>query len=157
MLNVRRSAFIVNAPRAAAWEHVTQLAAWPTWASQVRAVDVEPDGELAPGTRCHVRYRSGLRATYEIVEVVPGQSFTWTGKLLWLRSHCRHLFEDAPDHATRLTFETELRGVGARLIGPIVAAICGANVQRSIPRLVMEINAYKSPDPVAAYRAVMAG
>jgi hypothetical protein len=155
MLNVSRRSFIVNAPRADAWEHVTRLADWPSWAGQVRSVDLDPDGELAPGTRCVVHYKSGLRSTFEIVEVEPGRAFVWVGKLLWLRTLGRHRFEDGGDGATELVFETEMEGFGAPVIGRLVATLCGLNVQRSLPKLVTEINAYKSPDPAAAYSAVM--
>jgi hypothetical protein len=155
MLNVSRRSFIVNAPRADAWEHVTRLAEWPSWAGQVRSVDIDPDGDLAPGTRCVVHYRTGLRSTFDIVEVEPARSFVWVGKLLWLRTLGRHRFEDAGDGATELVFETKMDGFGAPVIGRLVATLCGLNVQRSLPRLVAEINAYKSPDPTAAYGAVM--
>jgi hypothetical protein len=155
MLNVSRRAFVVNAPRSAVWDHVTHLAGWPTWAGRVRSIDIDPDGELTPGTRCVVHFKCGLRSTFEVVEVERERAFTWVGKLLWLRVLGRHEFEDAEDGATRLLFETEMWGAGAVVVGRLVAALCGANVQRSLPRLVTEINAYKSPDPAAAYRAVM--
>lgn len=102
-----------------------------------------------------MRYKTGVSTTFAVVAVEPGRGFTWGGKFLWLRMAGEHRFEDADDNATRMTFSMAMEGFAAPLVGRIVAAVRGGNVQRSIPHLVMDINAYTGTDRAAAYRAML--
>jgi hypothetical protein len=73
---VRRIEVTGRARPGVAWERYAELAAWPTWAPQIRAV--EADGpRLAVGRTGTVHVLGGLRVPF-VVTAVDADLLTWS-------------------------------------------------------------------------------
>ena len=129
----------VECPLETAWEHLARVAQWPSWARHIRSVTVDPPGELTERTRGVIRLTNGVRSTFWMTELVPGDHWVWEGKFLWLLVRYDHRFEAAGEGRTRLTFDVALQGFGRGSIGRLFTAIYARNLDRAIPLLVREM------------------
>jgi Polyketide cyclase / dehydrase and lipid transport len=132
-------AFVVNAPRSAAWEHLSRVEAWPSWAPHIRRVRLDPPGELTARSRGRFLLRGGLRSTFAVSEFDPPSSWTWVGPLLWLTIRYDHRFEPLDHRRTRLVWTVAAEG-RAGWLGRFFAAGYGRNLDRAIPNLQRELD-----------------
>jgi hypothetical protein len=97
--------------------------AWPLWNEEIRSARL--DGPLALGARARVRFETGLRLSFRVVEYEEGRVFTDESRLPGARMGHRHLLESVGD-GTRLTntiyIEGRLAWLWRRLVGPRAAA-----------------------------------
>jgi len=139
MKTVLERSFEVEAPLEAAWEHLARVTEWPTWARHIRSVTLDPSGELTPETRGVLRLSNGIPTAFHMTELVPGEHWVWEGKFLWLRVRYDHLFAAAGEGRTRLTFVVALEGFARGSLGRLFTAVYARNLDRAIPRLVLEM------------------
>ncbi|MEU6220977.1 SRPBCC family protein [Streptomyces sp. NPDC047022] len=66
----------IDAPIATVWELHTDIAAWPTWNTDVEQAEL--DGPLMPGNSFSWRTH-GLEITSTVRELVPGERIVWGG------------------------------------------------------------------------------
>jgi hypothetical protein len=132
-------AFVVNAPRSVAWEHLSMVEAWPSWAPHIRRVRLDPPGELTARSRGRFLLRGGLRSTFAITEFDPPTSWTWVGPFLWLTIRYDHRFEPMDEHHTRLVWTVAAEG-RMGLLGRVFAAGYARNLDRAIPNLQRELD-----------------
>jgi hypothetical protein len=132
-------AFVVNAPRSVAWEHLSRVQAWPSWATHIRGVRLDPPGELTARSRGRFRLRGGLRATFTMTHFDPPASWTWVGPLLWWAIRYDHRFEPVDQGHTRLVWTVAAEG-RLGLLGRVFAAGYGRNLDRAIPNLQRELD-----------------
>jgi hypothetical protein len=135
---VRRD-FIVDAPLAAAWDHLARVEAWPSWARHIRQIRLDPPGPLTAGSRGVIRLKGGIRSTFRMTELDPPRSWKWAGPFLWVTVHYDHRFEPAGERRTRLVFVVEAEGLGASVVGRLFGALYARNLDRAIPNLVAEV------------------
>ena len=115
----------VTAP--AVWDHAyADASAWPLWNDALAAASL--DGPFAVGSRARVRFRTGLRLRFELVEVEPGRVFTDESRLPGARMGHRHVLEPTAD-GVRLVNEIYIRGPLARLW----ALLLGPQARRGLP------------------------
>lgn len=138
MLLIRRE-FEVDVPPAQAWRHLSRVTGWPSWARHIRSIEIEPEGELGPGSRGCVRLRNGVRSAFEVVEFNPHSNWMWVGPFLWLTVRYDHRFAPQGDRRTRLTWVVEADGIAVGLFGRLFAAIYRRSMERAIPLLVEEM------------------
>ena len=50
MVDLVKREFEVDIPLATAWKHLAQVEQWPSWARHIKHVELNPKGELTPGT-----------------------------------------------------------------------------------------------------------
>ncbi|WP_432039530.1 SRPBCC family protein [Streptomyces cucumeris] len=67
---------VIDAPLATVWELHTDIAAWPTWNTDID--EAELDGPLAPGASFNWRTH-GLSITSTVYELVAGERIVWGG------------------------------------------------------------------------------
>lgn len=101
-------------------------AAWPRWNRALASARL--DGSLATGAIAHVRFRTGLRLRFAIVEAQPGRSFTDEALLPGARMGHRHELEPI-DGGVRLRNTIYLDGPLARAWAPIM----GRTARRGLP------------------------
>jgi hypothetical protein len=101
-------------------------AAWPRWNRALASARL--DGPLAAGTRARVRFRTGLRLTFAVVEAQAGRSFTDEARLPGARMGHRHELEPIPG-GVRLRNTIYLTGPLARAWAPIL----GPTARRGLP------------------------
>ena len=88
-------------------------AAWPRWNTELASAELE--GPFDAGTTARVRFRTGLRLRFTLVEVEEGRVFTDEARLPGARMGHRHVVEPLPGGGTRLTNRIYIRGPLARL------------------------------------------
>src|SRR5688572_22387183 len=85
---------------------------WPQWNDALASA--EPEGPFAVGTQARVRFRTGLRLRFTLVEVEPGRAFTDEARLPGARMGHRHELV-ATAGGVRLTNTIYLEGPLGRL------------------------------------------
>jgi hypothetical protein len=101
-------------------------AAWPRWNRALASARL--DGPLAAGATARVRFRTGLRLRFAIVEVQPGRSFTDEARLPGARMGHRHELEPIAG-GVRLRNTIYLDGPLARAWAPVL----GRAARRGLP------------------------
>ncbi len=93
--------------------------AWPEWNEEIKSAEL--DGPLDLGARAKVRFETGLRLRFRVVEYDEGRLFTDESRLPGARMGHRHLLE-AVAGGTRLTntiyIEGRLSWLWRRVLGP---------------------------------------
>jgi hypothetical protein len=93
--------------------------AWPEWNEEIESAEL--DRPLALGARARVRFATGLRLRFRVVEYDEGRVFTDESRLPGARMGHRHLLEPVAA-GTRLTNTIYIEGRGAwlwrRVLGP---------------------------------------
>jgi hypothetical protein len=101
--------------------------AWPEWNDEIKSAEL--DGPLALGARARVRFETGLRLRFRVVEYDEGRVFTDESRLPGARMGHRHLLETVAV-GTRLTntiyIEGRLAWLWRRVLGP--------RAERALPR-----------------------
>jgi uncharacterized protein YndB with AHSA1/START domain len=118
-----------DAPAAEVWSLIAEPARWHEWSPYVAGGEGLGELEVEAGAVGEVVLRGGVRIGAEILEVVPGRSWTWRVKGLRIR----HEVEPTPRGA-RLTMTPE----GASpLWGPLALAyrLPTALIARNIARV----------------------
>jgi hypothetical protein len=96
-------------------------AAWPRWNRALASARLEGDGSLETGATARVRFRTGLRLRFAIVEAEAPRSFTDEAKLPGARMGHRHELEPIEGGGgVRLRNTIYLDGPLARLWAPIL-------------------------------------
>ena len=141
MLTLLTREFVVEAPLHAAWNFLSEVERWPLWARHIRSIRLAPPGALTAASSGKIRLTNGVSSTFRVVEFLPGKSWMWVGKFLWLTVEYDHRFEALDSGRTRLTWTVSGEGAGLGSIGRLFAAIYARNLDRAIPRLIAELNA----------------
>jgi hypothetical protein len=100
--------------------------AWPAWNDALAAASL--DEPFVVGLRARVRFRTGLRLHFTLVEVEEGRVFTDESRLPGARMGHRHELQPFAD-GVRLVNTIYLRGPLARLWAPIL----GPQAKRGLP------------------------
>lgn len=101
--------------------------AWPRWNDALAIAEL--DGPFVTGARARVRFRTGLRLRFTLVEVEPERVFTDESRLPGARMGHRHQLEPAAG-GVRLINTIYLDGPLARLW----ALFMGPPARRGLPR-----------------------
>ena len=88
------------------------VGAWPRWNGALAAAEL--DGPFEVGATARVRFRTGLRLRFVLVEVEPERVFTDESRLPGARMGHRHALEPTPD-GVRLTNTIYIDGPLSRL------------------------------------------
>jgi hypothetical protein len=111
----------------AVWSRAyADASAWPLWNDALASVELL--GPFAAGSQARVRFRTGLRLRFTLVEVEEGRAFTDESGLPGARMGHRHELEPISD-GVRLRNTIYIRGPLARLWAPIL----GPQAKRGLP------------------------
>jgi len=136
--------FTVEAGRAHAWEHLARIEQWPSWAPHIKRIEQRPPGQLGPQSTGVIYLAGGITSAFRMTEFNPPRNWKWAGPFLWITVHYDHWFEALDDSHTRLTWTVAAEGLGASVLGPLFAALYRRNLERAIPLLICEMNAYQA-------------
>lgn len=141
MITLLRREFIVDAPRERAWQHLARVEQWPSWATHIRRIELQPAGELGPSSTGVIHLRNGLTSAFSMTEFHPNRNWKWVGPFLWLTVYYDHRFEEIAATQTRLIWTVTAEGFGVSVFGRLFAFVYARNLKRAIPALIDEINA----------------
>ena len=139
MKRILERRFKVKASLERAWAHLEKVEQWPTWARHIRRIDLRPSGRLDPRSEGVICLTNGIRSTFRMEELNPGQNWKWVGSFLWITVHYDHQFSRAGTDETEVRFVLDGEGFGVGLFGRVFAAIYARSLDRAIPNLVNEI------------------
>jgi hypothetical protein len=145
MLTLIERDFIVNVPLEKAWQHLTHVDQWPTWAQHIKHIEINPGSELGAHSSGVIVLANGIKSTFRMTEFNPGQNWKWVGPFLWMTIHYDHRFEVLSPEQTRLAFVIEASGFGVNVFGRVFAKIYRRNLERAIPLLVSQMENRVTP------------
>ncbi len=112
---------------AAVWSLAyADASAWPVWNDALASAELL--GPFVVGSRARVRFRTGLRLRFTLVEVEPERVFTDESRLPGARMGHRHQLESTAD-GVRLVNTIYIRGPLAWLWAPIL----GPQAKKGLP------------------------
>ncbi len=141
MVTLIQREFTVGVPLQKAWQHLTCIEQWPSWAVHIKRIDLEPPGQLGPQSTGVLCLANGMKPAFRVTEFNPPRNWIWVGRFLWLTVIYGHQFEELDAGYTKLTFIVHGTGFGASVLGPLFAKLYRGSLERAIPLLVAEMNA----------------
>lgn len=141
MITLLRREFTVDMPLEKAWQHLTRVEQWPSWAKHIKRVEVQPPSDLGPQSTGIIRLSNGVKSAFTMMEFSPYRHWKWVGRFLWLTIHYDHLFEELNPKQTKLTWVVEGGGFGVSVFGRLFANVYNKNLDKAVPLLIAEMNA----------------
>ena len=130
------AAIDVAAPAQRVFDVYTDVERWPEWTDSVTSVQLLDTGPLRVGSRARIKQPRLPTAEWEVVELVPGQSFSWTARGPGIRTTGHHLVSgrDGP-----VTVTAALEQAGP--LGPVLGLMTKRLTERY---LQMEVRGLKA-------------
>ncbi len=148
MPSIQRS-LTIDVPASKVYDAFVDLSRWLEWNPHFRAVKPLSEGPMAVGSKARVALKlSPLASVWEVTELNPGRSFTWTSSSLpGLRLAFDHIAESA-DGGARATLRIDIEGPLSFLAG-VTGAFYGRNLDHSLAALkrILEGEATPAPAP----------
>ncbi len=133
--------FTVDVGLQQAWDHLARIEEWPSWAPHIKRIELEPRGKLGPRSTGVIHLANGMKPTFRTTEFNPPHNWAWVSRLLWFTVIYDHRFELLDADRTKVTFVVKATGVGAAIIGPLLARLYRSSLEKAVPRLIDELNA----------------
>jgi uncharacterized membrane protein len=80
----------IDASAERVWAVMSEVEAWPQWTPSVRSIRRLDPGPLRVGARSRIKQPRLPPTTWTVVELVDGQSFTWTATGPGMRASAHH-------------------------------------------------------------------
>lgn len=109
----------IDAAPETVWAVMTDVARWPEWTTSVERAERLDDGPLSVGSRARLKQPKFPPVVWEVTELEPGRSFSWTAKNIGLTSVGEHRI--APHASQGVTVTLSLRQHGP--LAPLLAAL----------------------------------
>lgn len=115
----------INASKETIFAHYADVASWPVWDKEVKAVTL---GGLEVGSTGSLQPRSGPRAMITISELTPNTSFTVTSKLPLCKMQFGHELTSMGE-TTKATHSVDFSGPLAFLFRRLI----GREIEKKLP------------------------
>jgi hypothetical protein len=135
-----RKEFIVSVPKDTAWEHFNRATEWPSWASYIKSVELNPAGELGPTTIGTVNLQNGQSTTFHVTAFEPKVHWQWSTSQLWFTLDYDHEFQRMSDLETRMILHMKVKGFGKSVLAFVIDRMAGPDLDASIPKLIQQMN-----------------
>jgi uncharacterized membrane protein len=126
----------VRAPAQQVFDVYSDVERWPEWTDSVTSVQRLDTGPLRVGSRARISQPRLPTAEWEVVELVPGQSFSWTARGPGIRTTGHHLITSG-DGPVTVTAALEQAGP----LGPVLGLMTKGLTERY---LQMEVRGLKA-------------
>ena len=111
----------IDAPRERVWDVLADVERWPEWTASMQSMQyVEGDG-LALGSRVRIRQPRLPAMVWEVTEVTPRESFSWTAKSSGITTLAVHRLTSRPPGGVTVSLAVRQRGPLAWLVGLLTA------------------------------------
>lgn len=112
----------IAAPPERVWKVMTDVELWPEWTESVQSVKRLDDGEFRIGSRARIKQPKFLPATWEVIQIDPGRSFTWVTRSPGMVASGRHRVEPTAK-GSRATLSVAYGGLLAGLVAKVLGGI----------------------------------
>ncbi len=119
-----------------AWDMLTKVTDWPTWATHIKSATLAPPGSLTAESSGTFRLALGVRSTFAVDHFEPPNRWRWTGPLTTMKIHYDHIFESIAPNQTAFRWTVDASGIGSRTMGRLFAIIYKRNLAAAAPRLI---------------------
>ncbi|MGV6839089.1 MAG: SRPBCC family protein [Planktomarina sp.] len=133
------NSIIINASKETIFAHYADVANWPVWDKEVKAVTL---GGLHVGSAGSLQPRSGPRAKIMISELTPNTSFTVTSKLPLCKMQFGHELTSMGE-ATKATHSVGFSGPLAFLFRRLI----GRKIERTLPTTLWGLKEVSEQNP----------
>ena len=100
----------IEAPPERVWEVMTDVERWPEWTASVERADRLDGGPLRVGSRIRVKQPKFPPVVWEVTDLDPGRSFSWTAKNVGLTSVGHHRVASRADGGATVTLVLQQEG-----------------------------------------------
>ena len=126
----------VEAPAQDVFDVYSDVERWPEWTDSVTSVQLLDPGRLRVGSRARIRQPRLPTAEWQVVDLVPGRSFSWTARGPGIRTTGRHLITGG-DGPVTVTAALEQAGP----LGPVLGLLTKRLTERYLD---MEVRGLKA-------------
>lgn len=112
----------VDAAPGRVWAVMMELERWHEWTPSIRRIQRLDPGELALGKAVRIWQPGLVRAVWRVIELVPGERFTWVCRSPGVRSTGSHGVEPRGS-GSRVTLAVRHEGLVARLLRGWISGI----------------------------------
>jgi uncharacterized membrane protein len=121
----------VGAPAQRIFDVYTDVERWPEWTDSVTSVQLLDTGQLRVGSRARIKQPRLPTAEWEVVDLVPGRSFSWTARGPGIRTTGHHLITGG-DGPVTVTAALEQTGPLGPLIGFLTKGLTERYLQMEV-------------------------
>jgi hypothetical protein len=133
--------FTTRAAPDAAWRHLSNVGAWPSWARHIKRVTLDPPGALSSTSRGRIVLQPGVPTTFSVTALDEGRSWSWRGRFAGTTLDYDHVVEPIGREAgSAITFSIDGSGSTVGVVGPLFSRVYGAMLDRAIPNLIRELD-----------------
>ena len=118
----------IDAPPETVWAVMTDVARWPEWTTSVERAERLDDGPLGVGSRARLKQPKFPPVVWEVTELEPGRSFSWTAKNVGVTSVGEHRIAPHPNHGVTVTLSLRQEGP----LAPVLTALTSKLTRRYV-------------------------
>ncbi len=90
----------IDAPPEHVWAVMSDVERWPEWTTSVERAERLDEGALRVGSRARLKQPRFPPVVWEVTELEPGRSFSWTAKNVGVTSIGEHRIAPDPNGAS---------------------------------------------------------
>ena len=138
--NLIKREFVLRLSLNDAWELLSKIEKWRTWAPHVKSVEMDPVGDIKVNSTCTIMFNSGLKMSYKITEVNAQKNWKWEASILWYDIFCDHKFMYMDKEHTKISWLVDCEGFGSAIFGFLFSYFHSRKLNVAIPNLIAEVN-----------------
>lgn len=105
------------------WAVLTDVERWPEWTASMQRVKTQDDSRLAVGSKVRIKQPRVPAVTWEVTELVPERSFTWTATSPGLKTVAEHRITPLGSSAVEVHLGIRRSGPLAHLVSALAAGL----------------------------------
>lgn len=113
----------IDAPRERVWDVLADMERWPEWTASMRSLRYVGGNRLAVGSRVRIRQPRLPTVVWEVTEVTPQESFSWTAKSAGITTVAVHRLTPRSTGGVTVSLGIRQRGALAWLVGLLTAGM----------------------------------
>ena len=106
----------IDAPPERVWEIMSDVERWPEWTASVERAQRLDDGPLRLGSRARLKQPKFPPVVWEVTDLEPGRSFSWTARSAGVTSVGHHRIAPGAAGAVTVTLRLDQEGPLAPLL-----------------------------------------
>ncbi|HET6731954.1 SRPBCC family protein, partial [Mycobacterium sp.] len=92
----------IDAPASVVWEVFSDVERWPEWTASVTRLVALDGPDIAVGKRFEIKQPRMPKLIWEVIEVTPGQAWTWVQRSPGVLTSARHQVIELSDGRTEV-------------------------------------------------------